>query len=126
MVQVAKVWFDKLAAMPICQHARSGRIKVRLMGDAANGCIEWIGRRGRRPVVAPYRRVVEAVLGRPIGPAHLMHSCDNPRCVNPDHLREGSHAENMADMSAKKRCAGQINAPSARFRVRPHDRVTAA
>ena len=33
----------------------------------------------------------------------VMHICDRPRCVNPDHLRVGTQAENMADMKAKGR-----------------------
>lgn len=34
---------------------------------------------------------------------HVLHSCDNPRCVNPAHLRAGSQKENMADMSQRER-----------------------
>lgn len=32
-----------------------------------------------------------------------LHSCDNPACVNPSHLRWGSAAENTADMMARGR-----------------------
>jgi hypothetical protein len=33
----------------------------------------------------------------------VMHSCDNPKCINPAHLRLGSQSENLLDCSAKGR-----------------------
>lgn len=34
---------------------------------------------------------------------HVLHHCDNPRCVNPSHLFLGTNRDNVADRTAKKR-----------------------
>lgn len=35
--------------------------------------------------------------------ANLLHSCDNPRCINPAHLHEGGQSENAKEAYARGR-----------------------
>ena len=46
--------------------------------------------------------------------AQVLHTCDTPACVRPDHLYLGEHSDNMADVRARGRRRGERN-PAARL-----------
>jgi len=50
-----------------------------------------------------HRFSYELYVGPIPGGLYILHSCDNRRCVNPDHLRTGTQLENMADMASRDR-----------------------
>lgn len=45
----------------------------------------------------------EMATGRSAEGGVVLHACDTPLCVNPAHLSLGTHADNVADMVAKRR-----------------------
>ena len=44
----------------------------------------------------------------------VMHTCDNPSCVNPDHLRIGTVQENNQDKLTKNRQKGAVGSSNGR------------
>lgn len=42
----------------------------------------------------------------------VMHSCDNRKCINPDHLAVGTQSDNLLDMSIKGRGRRRVSADS--------------
>lgn len=76
------------------------------------GCIEWIGGKDSwgygRIKVGPYNmgaHKVAALLSGMVVPAGyvVMHSCDNPACINPEHLSVGTQSDNIKDCVDKGR-----------------------
>ena len=77
-------------------------------------CLVWKGSKNKegygvvrvdkRPFYA--HRLSYELAKHPIPPNRvIMHSCDNPSCINPDHLRCGTHADNVRDKVMKGRGA---------------------
>lgn len=71
----------------------------------SEGCWEWVGARNAdnyglikvRQRNFRAHRVSYALATGKTPELPILHSCDNPPCVRPDHLREGTQTENMQD-----------------------------
>lgn len=80
--------------------------------DPSTGCWLWLGklgaagypeknikRSGHWRVFKLCRLICEVTHGDMTGLV-ARHTCNNPKCVNPEHIIPGTHADNMADLKA--------------------------
>ena len=68
----------------------------------------WVKLNGRRVSTTKHRKVYYEATGE--WPEVVRHKCDNPRCINIQHLEGGTHLDNMGDMVRRGRA---VQPPSA-------------
>lgn len=89
------------------------RIFSAMVINHSNGCWEIVGKAAHasghvgfkdagKPAEMAHRIVYRNFVGEP-GNLCVLHRCDNPRCVNPDHLFLGTRTDNSIDKVQKNR-----------------------
>lgn len=94
------------------------------------GCWEWQGYRSRKGygeikvdgrMEKAHRQAFLLRRGPIPQGMHVLHRCDNPPCVNPDHLFLGTNDDNVADRTAKGRSARNVGAAASTAKLTEDD-----
>ncbi len=91
------------------------RIELYSIPEPNSGCWLWLNRvngAGYGDIGAgksAHRASYSAFVGPIPAGIHVLHKCDQPSCVNPDHLFLGTQQDNMDDRSRKGRTHSKLS-----------------
>lgn len=121
------------SACPACRQGASGPLEDRFWRfvKKTRKCWLWtgathefgyglLGKPGRSGNLRAHRVSWELHFGKIPKGRFVLHHCDNPGCVRPNHLFLGTHADNMRDMKQKGR-AGQRGEKHTRTKLTAQD-----
>jgi hypothetical protein len=82
-------------------------LNIKIIGDSEKNCWfinkDWSHYATIKGVIA-HRLVYSICIGPLIPGQEVCHTCDRKGCINPEHLFQGTHSDNMKDARKKGRC----------------------
>lgn len=128
---------NDILADPVKRESLERRFRKKVRDGGPKACWPWTAKAahvfgygyincGRGNLYSAHRVAYALHHGGVPEGAYVLHSCDNPRCCNPNHLRLGTQADNAEDVKRRGRlkgrtgpvdpklCARKLNAEKAR------------
>lgn len=108
----------------------SERLKLHTGPQQPSGCIHWTGKTKKgygmieclgKKVLLAHRVAFEVANGSFDRSLCVLHKCDNPTCINPEHLFLGTQQDNVDDMISKGRKNSARGSKHGKAKLTEHD-----